>query len=368
MKQLKDANRENAGPFSKEIANVPEARVVAELLFSMATKAQLQERRLQDQVEKMQEQLLAHHAQLQKIRSAGNKKRSGGRGRRRRDEEGVLQDESDDSDVDMLDETFYPSDEERRRMGKPSSRPSKRKERSTSSNESSDKGIGESAESGDGNVPDENDRSGDKGAKKQRQKKMKRPAVEIISSTAGVAKKVKAQLQVRSPVEAHGSEEVVVLESNREEAAKPLSQCTVKELKALLKDRGLSVSGMSHKRIKNHYSFIYIASSMSGVKEELIERLETGVPSTGRTALSNLSVKEGDRAKRPAKKERKLHNLSGEGQKENFPEGSNISMSNEVGGGHDGKPDCEIQVKKRKLYGEENTSYNSIYHSESFMH
>ena len=334
----------------------------------MATKAQLQERRLQDQVEKMQEQLLAHHAQLQKIRSAGNKKRSGGRGRRRRDEEGVLQDESDDSDVDMLDETFYPSDEERRRMGKPSSRPSKRKERSTSSNESSDKGIGESAESGDGNVPDENDRSGDKGAKKQRQKKMKRPAVEIISSTAGVAKKVKAQLQVRSPVEAHGSEEVVVLESNREEAAKPLSQCTVKELKALLKDRGLSVSGMSHKRIKNHYSFIYIASSMSGVKEELIERLETGVPSTGRTALSNLSVKEGDRAKRPAKKERKLHNLSGEGQKENFPEGSNISMSNEVGGGHDGKPDCEIQVKKRKLYGEENTSYNSIYHSESFMH
>ena len=130
VKQLKDANRDNAGPFSKEIANVTEARVVAELLFSMATKAQLQERRLQDQVEKMQEQLLAHHAQLQKIRSAGNKKRSGGRGRRRRDEEGVMQDESDDSDVDRLDETFYPSDEERRRMGKPSSRPSKRKERS----------------------------------------------------------------------------------------------------------------------------------------------------------------------------------------------------------------------------------------------
>lgn len=236
VKQLKDANREQNGPFSKEVANVKEARVIAELLFSMATKAQLQERRLQDQVEKMQEQLLAHHTQLQKIRSAGYKKRSRFAGGR---------EDSDDSDGDMLDETFYPSDEERRRLGKPSSRPSKRKERSTSSSDSSDKGIGERAESGDSNVLDDNDRSGgDKGAKKQRQKKMKRPAVEIIASTVGVAKKVKAQLQVRSPVDAHGSEEVVaVLESNREEAVKPLSQCTVKELKALLKDRGLSVSG-----------------------------------------------------------------------------------------------------------------------------
>ena len=46
VKQLKDANRDNAGPFSKEIANVTEARVVAELLFSMATKAQLEGRLL----------------------------------------------------------------------------------------------------------------------------------------------------------------------------------------------------------------------------------------------------------------------------------------------------------------------------------
>lgn len=102
------------------------------------------------------------------------------------------------------------------------------------------------------------------------------------------------------------------------------------------------------------------------MKEELIERLETGVSTTGRPALSNLSINDGDRSnKRPVKKERKLQNQSGKDQ-ENISEGANGSMPNEVDGGNDGKPD-HIQVKKRKLFGEQNSSCNSYYHSESFM-
>jgi hypothetical protein len=248
LKQLKDANREKPGsPFSKEVQTLKEAKVVVELLFSMATRAQLQEKLLQCQVDNMQEQLIAHHTQLQKMRSTSNKKRRrfGGASRRRRDgdEDGEVLEESDNSDSDMLDETFYPSDEERRREAKQSSRPGKRKEKSTSSNSSGDTGGSESIGHGEDNSQDE---------KKQRPKKMKRPAVEIISSTAGIAKKVKAQLQVR-PGDALGPEEVEVPVSNKDDAVKSFSQYTVKEIKALLKDRGLSVTGKSRTYIFYRY-------------------------------------------------------------------------------------------------------------------
>ena len=238
VKQLKDANREKPGsPFSKEVQTLKEAKVVVELLFSMATRAQLQEKLLQCQIDNMQEQLIAHHTQLQKMRSTSNKKRRrfGRASRRRRDGDGEVLEESDNSDSDMLDETFYPSDEERRREAKQSSRPGKRKEKSTSSNSSGDTGRSESIGHGEDNLQDE---------KKQRPKKTKRPAVEIISSTAGIAKKVKAQLQVR-PGDALGPEEVKAPASNKDDAVKSFSQYTVKEIKALLKDRGLSVTGKS---------------------------------------------------------------------------------------------------------------------------
>ena len=84
----------------------------------------------------------------------------------------------------------------------------------------------------------------------------------------------------------------------------------------------------------------------------------TGVPSSGRLALSSLPLQDGERTKKPTKKDGKVLMLLQEGQ-ENYPEVFNTAVPHEGENGQDCKTD-DVQLKKRKLVGEGSRVHKSI--------
>lgn len=181
-----------------------EARAVAQQMCLLLTKSLVREKMVQVQVENLQEQLLSRVKALP-LSSDGQSRSKSSRG-----EDPVSgEDEEGDEEVelsDVMDETFYPSDEERK-----ASKSKPREESVGSSNSGSGSGSSEAA-----------------GVKERKgpQHKTKRPPVEILA-------KPNKRHKTQPSTEGKSVDTAVV----------PLSQYTVKELKAFLKERGLSVTG-----------------------------------------------------------------------------------------------------------------------------
>ena len=90
--------------------------------------------------------------------------------------------------------------------------------------------------------------------------------------------------------------------------------------------------------------------------------MQTGLTSTVRAALANLSDKDADRAKRPPKKDKKVPIARSCEDRENIPESTIFLMPNDGDDGHESNADENVQMKKRKLLGEEKYPHSSFNH------
>ena len=204
IEKLAGVDRDRLGLLSQQLSDSTEANVVSELLTNMAC---LREKLLQGQVST-----------------------------RRKNKDGTEDEEEDvsqlEEDTDALDETFYPSDEERLRLGQvnPPRRGTEKHRNSGGSNGADT--TSEAKDDMDGEDRSREDRDRELEGEKKPKQKLKRPAVGIIAPAA-TKKKVKLPKSVED-----GPPFPFDLSIQ-----KPLNQYTVKELKVFLKDRGLSVSG-----------------------------------------------------------------------------------------------------------------------------
>lgn len=138
---------------------------------------------------------------------------------------------------------------------------------------------------------------------------------------------------------AGGDKEITAEESRRDSL--PLSQCTVKELKTLLKNRGLCVRGKSTERnssvIISLFIIIlpYLIIITAGSKDELLKRLKC-VPSSPKYHNESYSLR---------KQENNAKDFEQIISRENIPEGKDTES--------DSSKSPIAVVKKRKLVGDQ---------------
>eukprot|EP01038_Epipyxis_sp_PR26KG_P007107 gene7107-9696_t len=248
-------NNDNKKRFTR-INDQKESKILVETLFDLSVRHYVKERQFEEKINRMSEMIKKQQIELNNLRPPTahvNNNKRGGDGS-----------DYDDDSHDEMDETFYPSEEEvisddddlikRESSGSRNKNKTNNKNNKNNNNRNNKKVQRDSSD--DVMIESEDESDDSVSIKRKKSSKKRHLVVENIdddnNNDALVTQKRKRGKKVKSQI----NDEFVPIE---DDLSQPYSQYTVKELKVYLANRGLAVSG---------------------VKDELIRRLESYHSST----------------------------------------------------------------------------------------